>query len=91
MNPCTTTESHIERETILDTYIEAPNGNKIPCSIQYEYTYVHGRQLITDIEVKIMFTPANYQDGIIALIEADRPGCEFNNSHPWKMVKQKPI
>jgi hypothetical protein len=85
-----TVEPAIERETVLNEEIEAPNGNMIPCDIQYEYTYVNGRQLITEIEVKIMFTPAGYQESIIAIIESRHPGCEFNGFPACRMVKQKP-
>jgi hypothetical protein len=86
-----TKPQQFEREHILNEEIECQNGNKIPCDIQVDYEVYEGRIMVIDIEVKIMFTPAHYQESILEIIKEKFPGCEFNSSPPWKLVREKAL
>lgn len=87
-DPYLHTKDVIDRDTFTDDLITV-NERKIECTVQYDFCVVNGQVLVTDIEVKTMFTPLSWQEQVIDMIRERHPGCEFSSHPAFRMVKLK--
>lgn len=82
-------DSPVYSDVILDAELHHA-GHILFCGIKYWYLIDDrtGDMLVTDVEVNTAFTPSGYQEQVMEIIRAERPGkVEFESG--FKTIKQK--